>query len=528
VSTSTSTNFLAEFDDSPRFRHPTRIGELLLLLLALTASIGAFAMVGQATQGHLPDEFWVEAASMAGIALLLHIVIRLRAPWADQTLMPAVVLLNGVGLAMIQRIEIARPTGGADVIRNTQWTAISVLLACLVMFFLRDHRILRRFTYTSMIVGLALLMSPMIPGVGREINGARIWINIAGFSLQPGEFAKLFLAIFFAGYFYANRDTLALAGPKILGLQLPRLRDLGPIIIVWAAAIAVLVMQSDMGMSLLLFGMFVAMLWLATQRSSWVLLGVVMAGVGGYGAVTAFPHVARRFDVWLDAMNSAVIDRVGGSGQLVSGMFSLAGGGLFGTGWGQGHPYLTPLSFSDFIYTSIGEELGLTGMLAILVIFLIVIERGLRTAILVRDGFGKLLAGGLSFMLAIQVFTIIGGVTRLIPLTGLVTPFMAQGGTAMMSNWILVAFLLIISNAARQPSSTTGLGQIAIDDGFAAVKEPAAEAIPVGRSADDAARVLATPPPLDPRDATHIINLDLPPTAPPPPPRRTSRKADAS
>ncbi|ACZ29062.1 cell cycle protein [Xylanimonas cellulosilytica DSM 15894] len=446
----------------PRVRRPLRLAELWLLVLAVAASVGAFALVGLGVNDTLPENFWRESFALVALALVAHVVVRIKAPFADQTILPAVVLLNGVGLAMILRIQEsgARGAAGADVVRNTQWSALGVVLACLVMWFLKDHRNLRKLTYTAMIASLVLLGLPLVPGIGRSINGAQIWISMFGFSLQPAEFAKITLTIFFAGYLVTNRDTLALAGPKVLGLQLPRIRDLGPLLLVWAASLAVLIFQRDLGMSLLLFGLFVAMLYLATDRVSWALIGLVLFAGGAFVAWQTFPHVAQRMTGWLNAFDPAVFNARGGSGQLVAGLFGMANGGLIGTGWGQGFPYLVPFSFSDFIFTSLAEELGLTGILAILMVYLVFVERGLRTAITVRDGFGKLLAGGLAFTIALQTFVVVGGVTRLIPLTGLTLPFMAQGGSSLLSNWILAGLLLKISDSARRPSSLPMRGQV--------------------------------------------------------------------
>ncbi|QAY64011.1 FtsW/RodA/SpoVE family cell cycle protein [Xylanimonas allomyrinae] len=446
----------------PRVRRPLRLAELWLLMLAVAAGVGAFALVGMSISDALPTHFWFESLALVVLALVAHVVVRIRAPFASQTILPAAVLLNGVGLAMILRIQEsgARGAAGADVVRNTQWSALGVVLACLVLWFLKDHRSLRKLTYTAMFASLVLLALPLVPGIGRSINGARIWIHLGGFSMQPAEFAKITLTVFFAGYLVSNRDTLALAGPKVLGLQLPRIRDLGPILLVWAASLAVLVFQRDLGTSLLLFGIFVAMLYLATQRFSWVLIGLLLFAGGAVLAAEVFPHVSQRMTGWLHAFDPAVFNARGGSGQLVAGLFGMANGGLFGTGWGQGFPYLVPFSFSDFIYTSLAEELGLTGMLAILLVFLILVERGLRTAITVRDGFGKLLAGGLAFTIALQTFVVVGGVTRLIPLTGLTLPFMAQGGSSLLSNWIIVAILLRVSDSALRPSTLPVRGQV--------------------------------------------------------------------
>jgi cell division protein FtsW (lipid II flippase) len=366
-------------------------------------------------------------------------------------ILPVVVALSGVGLAMIDRLDIAEDTGFAG--RQLVWMTISVALAAGVLLALRDHRTLRRYTYTAMVAALALLVSPLLPVVGKEVNGARIWVSVFGASFQPAELAKIALAIFFAGYLVTHRDTLTLAGPKVLGLQLPRLRDLGPIVVVWGVSLAVLVFQRDLGTSLLLFGMFVAMLYLATERISWVVIGTALFGAGAFAAATAFPHVGARFDAWLNALSPEQYDKeYGGSWQLVQGLFGMANGGLLGTGWGQGRPQTVPLAESDFIVASLGEELGLTGLFAILLLYAVLTERAMRTAIGVRDGFGKLLSGGLAFAMAFQVFVVVGGVTRLLPLTGLTTPFLAYGGSSLLANWLIVALLLRISDDARRPA----------------------------------------------------------------------------
>jgi cell division protein FtsW (lipid II flippase) len=428
----------------------------VLTAVALVIGVAAYALVGVGVTGEVPADVLGYGAGMTGLALLVHLVLRWRAPYADPVILPVVVALNGIGLAMIYRIDLARE-GRPDVEmfapKQLAWSAISVVLACLVLIVLRDHRTLRRYTYTAMVVGLALIVLPLIPGIGVTINGARIWVRALGFSLQPAELGKIALAVFFAGYLVTHRDTLALAGPKVLGLQLPRLRDLGPIIVVWAASIAVLVLERDLGTSLLFFGLFVAMLYVATERLSWIIIGLLMFAGGVAAAAASFGHVAARFDVWLHALDTDVFERFpGGSGQLVRGLFGMASGGLFGTGWGQGRPDLVPYAESDFIVASLGEELGLTGLMAILVLYLVLTQRGLRTAIGVRDGFGKLLSAGLGFVIAFQCFVVVGGITRIIPLTGLTTPFLAYGGSSLLANWVIVALLLRISDDARRPA----------------------------------------------------------------------------
>lgn len=424
--------------------------ELGLLLLALTVGWAAYALVGLGTANRVPANALWYGIGMAAMGLGMHVVLRWRAPYADPVILPVAVAFNGIGLAMIYRIDVAEHTGFAG--KQLEWTALSLVLAAAVVVFLRDHRTLRRYTYTAMVLALVLLVSPLVPGVGRDVNGARIWVRVAGVGLQPAELAKIALAVFFAGYLVTNRDTLTLAGPRVLGLQLPRLRDLGPLVVVWGTSIAVLVLQSDLGTSLLLFGLFVAMLYLATERVTWVLIGMGLFAVGGWAAAVAFPHVGARFTIWLHALDPAVYNKQGGSWQLVQGLFGLANGGLFGTGWGQGRPDIVTFAQSDFIVTSLGEELGLTGLVAILLLYAVLTERGLRTAIGVRDGFGKLLAGGLAFVMAFQVFVVVGGVTRIIPLTGLTTPLLAYGGSSLLANWVIVALLLRVSDDARRPA----------------------------------------------------------------------------
>ena len=425
--------------------------ELGLLALALALGVAAYALVGLGTSDRVPAGVLGYGLGMTGLALAMHAVVRWRAPFADPVILPIVVALNGIGLAMIYRLDLAE--GSTFATRQLVWTALSMVLAAATLIALRDHRTLRRYTYTAMVVALVLIASPLLPVVGQTINGAQIWVRVGGVGLQPAELAKIALAVFFAGYLVTNRDTLTLAGPRVLGVALPRLRDLGPILVVWGASLAVLVLQRDLGTSLLLFGLFVAMLYLATERISWVMIGAVLFGAGATLAAVTFPHVGARFDGWLNALSATQYDKPhGGSYQLVQGLFGLANGGLFGTGWGQGRPAIVPYAESDFIISSLGEELGLPGLVALLLLYAILTERGMRTAIGVRDGFGKLLAGGLAFVMAFQVFVVVGGVTRLIPLTGLTTPFLAYGGSSLLANWVIVALLLRISDDARRPA----------------------------------------------------------------------------
>jgi cell division protein FtsW (lipid II flippase) len=309
---------------------------------------------------------------------------------------------------------------------------------------------LQRFTFTAGFAGIALLFLPLLPVIGNEVNGARLWIIFLGFTFQPGELAKVALTIFFAGFLVTRRHSLALVHRKIFGLGVPRAKDVGPLLLVWLAALLVLILERDLGTSLLLFGLFIVMLYVATGRRSWVIIGGLLLTVGGALAYQAFGHVQIRFNVWLHPFD----DPTGNGFQIVQSLYGLANGGIFGTGWGQGYPQLVPFSKTDFITSALGEELGLMGLIAILLLFAIVVERGARAAIATRDPFGNLLAIGLTTAIGIQTFIVVGGVTRLVPLTGLTTPFLSYGGSSLVANYIIIAILIRISNAARAPEIT--------------------------------------------------------------------------
>jgi cell division protein FtsW (lipid II flippase) len=329
-----------------------------------------------------------------------------------------------------------------------------------VLFFLKDHRVLQRYTYISMVGALVLLLLPLVPGLGADLTyGAKIWISVAGFSIQPGEFAKIVLAIFFAGYLMVKRDALALASRRFMGLYLPRGRDLGPIIVVWAISILILVFETDLGTSLLFFGMFVIMLYVATERTSWIVFGLLMSGAGAVGVASFEPHVQTRVQAWLDPMHEYMLSRAGvqdgiiHSEQAMQALWAFGSGGTLGTGLGQGHSELIRFAAnSDFILATFGEELGLAGVMAILMLYGLIVERGIRTALAARDPFGKLLAVGLSGAFALQVFVVAGGVMGLIPLTGMTMPFLASGGSSVIANWALIAVLIRISDTARRPA----------------------------------------------------------------------------
>ncbi|KQX74177.1 MULTISPECIES: FtsW/RodA/SpoVE family cell cycle protein [Aeromicrobium] len=428
-----------------------RGAELFLTFLAVFIGIAAYASVGLGAEGTIPADTYKLGGALIVVAIATHLIVRRVAPYADPVLLPLVISLNGLGLAMIYRLDIGRqqidPARAAFANSQLVWTAVGIAAFAGILIAVRDHRRLQTLTYTFGAAAIGLLILPLIPGVGQTINGARIWVVLFGFSFQPGEAAKVCLAIFFAGYLVVKRDALALAGRRIMGIDLPRGRDLGPILACWLISVGILVFQRDLGSSLLFFGLFVVMLYVSTERPGWIVVGGLLFGAGAYFGYAAFGHVRVRFDAWLDPFGDP--DR---NGQVINGLFGLAHGGILGQGLGQGSPQLTPYSFSDFIAASMGEELGLTGLMAILLIYGLIVERGLRIALTCRDAFGKLLAAGLAFSFALQVFVVVGGVTRLIPLTGLTTPFMAQGGSSVVMNWAIIGLLLRISDQTRRPA----------------------------------------------------------------------------
>ncbi len=447
---------------------PRRNIEAVLLVVALIVGIGANMLVDLDSGRAFTQEFFIQAGILAGIVFAVHIVLRFRTKYADPIILPIVTALNGIGLAMIHRLDLV--TGQSAAASQVLWSAVAIMVAIAVLLVIKDHRVLRRFTYISLVVSAVLLILPLVPGLGTRINGAQIWILVAGYSFQPGEIAKITLAIFFAGYLSTNRDLILLAGKKFGPLQLPRLTDLGPMLAAWGVSIGVLIFQRDLGSSILFFGLFMAMIYVATSRVSWVLIGFALMGAGGFIAAQLFPHVSLRLDSWINAFGPEVYNRnPGGSGQIVQGLFGLASGGLTGTGWGQGRPDLVSYANSDMIIAALGEELGLVGLSAIIMLYVLLVTRGFRAALGTRDGFGKLLACGLSFVIALQCFVVIGGVTRLIPLTGLTTPFMSAGGSSLLANWILIALLLLISDTARRPTATGPMP----DDDLTAQTQPA-------------------------------------------------------
>lgn len=451
-----------------RGRARPRRTELALLLLAMAVVAGFAATVEMHLLGTLTASFWVPVAILTVIFLAAHVAVRLLAPYADPVLLPVVALINGVGVAFLRRLALGRADaadraelgplagiGGQQLI----WTFLAVAGAVALLVVVRDHRVVSRYAWTLGLVGLVLMSIPgLLPArfsAGAYDESTKIWIHIGPFSIQPGEFAKLALLVFFAYYLVRKREVLSLASKRILGIDFPRGRDLGPVVVVWLLSVMVLVLQRDLGMSLLYLGMFVVSLYIATERVSWLIIGGLLFSGGAVVAYTLghavggpFTNFAQRVDIWRDPF----ADPYGLTWQPVQGLLALGTGGLFGTGPGGGQPSIISEVHNDYIFAGLGEEIGLFGLSALLMLYLLVVTRGIRAGLAVRDSFGKLLAGGLSFTLGLQIFVILGGVTGLIPLTGITTPFMSAGGSSLMANWMLVAFLLRISDAARRPA----------------------------------------------------------------------------
>lgn len=432
-----------------------RNSELFLLGFATVITTVALLLVEANQEQGLHWDLAQYAIAYLALFAVAHLAIRRFTPYADPLLLPVVAVLNGLGLVMIHRLDLAAgPTSkglGGTANQQMLWTLVGVVAFSLVIVFLHDHRMLARYGYIYGLTGLILLAIPaVLPDSMSEQNGAKIWIKLPGFSIQPAEFSKILLLIFFAAVLVAKRSLFTSAGKHILGMDLPRPRDLAPLLVAWIASVGVMIFEKDLGTSLLLYASFLVIVYIATDRLSWVVIGLALFAAGSIAAYYLFAHVRIRVETWLDPF----ADPDGAGYQMVQSLFSFATGGIFGTGLGNGQPGTVPAASTDFITAAIGEELGLVGLAAVLMLYAIVIIRGLRTAIAVRDSFGKLLAAGLASTLAIQLFIVVGGVTRLIPLTGLTTPWMSYGGSSLVANYVLLAILVRISHAARRPIVT--------------------------------------------------------------------------
>jgi len=435
---------------------PTRRNaELLLLCFAALITVAALLIVEANQERGLRWDLAGYGLAFLTLFGAAHLAIRRSAPYTDPLLLPTVALLNGLGLVMIHRLDLAEHTERIhrypSATQQMLWTLVGVVAFALVVTFLKDHRQLARYGYIWGLTGLVILAIPaLLPSSLSEQNGAKIWIRFPGFSIQPAEFSKILLLIFFSAVLVTKRSLFTSAGKHLMGMNLPRPRDLAPLLAAWVISIGVMVFEKDLGTSLLLYASFLVVVYLATQRFSWVVIGLALFAVGSVVAYYAFHHVRVRVQMWWDPFS----DPDGSGYQSVQSLFSFATGGIFGTGLGNGQPDTVPAASTDFIIAAFGEELGLVGLASLLMLYTIVIVRGLRTAIATRESFGKLLAAGLASTLAIQLFIVVGGVTQLIPLTGLTTPWMSYGGSSLLANYVLLAILARISHSARRPLRT--------------------------------------------------------------------------
>jgi cell division protein FtsW (lipid II flippase) len=423
---------------------PRRRTGLWLVLGTLVIALGAYVNVGLGKRDRLPANIALYGSIMAIGYLGCWLLMRRYARGADPVLFPAGGLLAGLGFAVIFRLD------GGLAAEQITWLMVALVAFAVTLVVIRDDRQLEGLTYTIGLAALVLLILPVVPGIGTEINGARLWIRVANLTFQPSELGKVLMVAFLASYLTTTRELLA-EGVGRLGL--PRVKDLGPMLLAWGASLVVLFAEKDLGASLLYFGIFVVMLWLSTGRLAYLVIGVLLFAAGAYVGYLVFGHVQLRVDYWLHAIDPGKPFEQG-YGQLAQGWFGMASGGLVGAGLGQGSPWLIPYAETDFIFAAIGEELGMLGTAAVLLLYITLIGRGMRIAMGRTDAFGKLLAAGLTTIFALQTFVIVGGVTRLIPLTGITLPFVSYGGSSLLSNFIILALLVRISAGAyeRLPS----------------------------------------------------------------------------
>ena len=446
-----------------------RSTEMWMMLFACGVVAFAFANVAASLKDQHLSTIVEYMIAFLVIVFGAHLAVRRWAPYADPLLLPIATLLNGLGIVMIYRLNQAgrdgNPSANGQPISTLSHSAtttqivysvIGVVALVVFLGFIKDIKVLQPYTYIFGLAGMFLIALPaMLPSSISGVAGtsAKIQVSIGGFSIQPEEFGKLLLAASFASYLVVNGRKLSLLTEKWWIFSLPRRRDLAPILVVWAVSMLILIFESDIGTSAVFMGLFVAMLYIATGRRSWAILGFLLFVAGAFLTAKLVPHVGVRFSVWLDPFSNAnLLQGNQPSYQTAQGLYGLGNGGLLGKGLGNGQPFWTPLVQSDEIFTAFGEELGLTGVMAMLLLYGLFVQRGLRTAMLVKDDYSKLLASGLSFMFALQVFVIVGGVTNLIPFAGITTPFLSQGGSSLISSWLLVAVLARMSDTARRPA----------------------------------------------------------------------------
>jgi cell division protein FtsW (lipid II flippase) len=425
--------------------------ELVALIpVALLLTAGFTAVFAQEST-QLGNLSLIYGAYFLALCVATHVFLRVRLPHADPYLFPLVALLTAVGLVMIYRIDETLARDQAN------WFVLGLVLFALTIHFLHDYDVLERYRYTIALIGIGLLLAPRVPGVGEQVNGAYLGVDIGPLEFQPAEFSKICIVIFLASYLREHREVLIVGARRVAGVTLPPLKHLGPLLVVWGAAMFMLVFIRDLGSSLMFFAAFLALLYVATGRFSFVVIGMGMFLIGAWFFASTVPHVQDRVDIWLNPYQ----DPQDTGYQILQSMFAQADGGLFGVGFGQalieipgGGGTVLPAAQTDLIYALIVNELGLFGGCGVILIYLLIAARGFKIALMVDDGFSKLLAAGLTAVFAIQAFVIIGGVTRVIPLTGVTLPFVSYGGSSILANFVLLALLLLISDRARRQAVT--------------------------------------------------------------------------
>jgi len=436
---------------APLIARLRRNSELSLIILGAVIAAAAYVLASLGKTASIPANIGPFLAIVFGLFVFAHLAVRRLAPGADGMLLPLAGLLNGIGYVFIARLS-PKLAG-----LQATWTALGIVAFVATLFVIRRARDLERYRYTFLLIGIGLLIMPMVPGIGEVINGSRIWVSLGPVNFQPGEFAKIALAVFFAAYLVERRELLAMASWPRFRPILPDPKHLGPVVLAWGMSIVVMTVEKDLGSSLLFFALFMVMLWVATERARYLAVGAALFAGASYGAYKLFSHVQLRVNGWLHPW----ADPAGRCCyQIVQGWYAMAWGGVGGTGLGLGTPTRVPEVKNDFIFAGMGEELGLFGVTALLIAYLLMIGAGLRIAIRADSPFDKLLATGLTALFGIQTFVIIAGVTRVLPLTGIALPFVSYGGSSLLSNYVLIALLMRISDQTHKREATRGPDQL--------------------------------------------------------------------
>jgi cell division protein FtsW (lipid II flippase) len=431
------------------FGRSRRRSELSLGLLVVAVTVGGYVLVALANGPKLPSNVTILLAWVFGLYVVAHLAVRRFAPAADGTLLPLAAMLNGIGFVVIARLGGAGSDYASQAGIQSAWVGIGIAVFVLTLVVVRDVRVFARYRYIALLLGIGFMLLPLLPVIGQSKGGGRLWVGFGPISFEPNEVAKVLLVAFFAAYLADKRELLTEGRIRIGRWFVPSPRDLGPLLLAWAMALLVLAYEQDIGTSLLFFGVFAAMLYMTTKRAAYLVGTLILLVVGAFVAYKAFGHVRVRVQNWTNPWPNAQ-----GSGiQPVQGWYALGSGGIAGTGLGLGQPWRVPLASTDYMFTSIGEELGLVGSIGIIAAFMLFVGSGYRIAVDATRPFTKLFAAGLATIIGLQTFLIIGGVTRVIPLTGISLPFVSYGGSSLVANFALLAILLRISDESVRERS---------------------------------------------------------------------------